>query len=165
MTDTAKTTRRSPTLSGLDRAQKSADILWERDQASQWLGFKVADIAEGRATLLMVIKPHHCNGHGTCHGGIIFALADSAFAFACNSRNQNTVAQHNFITYIASPRAGTQLTATAREVSLTGRNGIYDVEVNDDQGQRIAEFRGLSRAVKGMLFEEGRGEDEEPGAK
>lgn len=137
-----------------ERAKRSAQALWSDDRASQWLGFTLAHVDEGEATLLMTIAPHHCNGHGTCHGGIIFALADSAFAFACNSRNQPTVAQHNIITYIAAPGVGAQLTALAREVSLEGRNGIYDVTVQDETGARIAEFRGFSRSVKGVFFDE-----------
>jgi acyl-CoA thioesterase len=81
-------------------------------------------------------------------------LADSAFAFACNSRNQSTVAQHNVISYLAPGRVGDVLTATAREVSLNGRNGIYDVTVTNQDGTRIAEFRGFSRAITGRLFDE-----------
>ena len=139
-----------------ERAMASAEAMWSSDQASQWLGFKLVEVDEGTAVLTLTVQPHHCNGHGTCHGGILFSLADSAFAFACNSRNQSTVAQHNVITYIASPKAGDRLTASAREVSLEGRNGIYDVQVTDDTGARIAEFRGLSRSVPGTLFNEQR---------
>ena len=85
---------------------------------------------------------------------ITFSLADSTFAFACNSRNQATVAQNNVITYIAPARVGDTLTATAHEVSLTGRSGIYDVRVTNQDGKTIAEMRGMSRAIKGQLFTE-----------
>ena len=109
---------------------------------------------EGRAVLQMTVREDHANGHGICHGGITFALADSAFAFACNSRNQSTLAQHNMISYLAPGRLGDVLTATATEVSLTGRSGIYDVTITNQNGTKIAEFRGFSRAIKGQLFEE-----------
>ncbi len=137
-----------------ERAEKSAVAMWATDRASQHMGMQINDIDEGRATLSMTVRPEHCNGHGICHGGFTFTLADSAFAFACNSRNQATVAQHNSISYIAPGREGDVLTATAREVSLTGRSGIYDVTVSNQDGQVIAEFRGASRAIKGHLFEE-----------
>ena len=81
-------------------------------------------------------------------------LADSAFAFACNSRNQSTVAQHNMISFIAPGKAGDRLTAVAREVSLTGRSGIYDVKVTNQDDAIVAEMRGMSRAIRGQLFEE-----------
>ena len=109
---------------------------------------------EGIASLILTVQAHHCNGHGICHGGIIFSLADSAFAFACNSRNQATVAQHNTISYIAPGQLGDTLTADAREVSLSGRNGIYDVTVINQDNKKIAEFRGMSRAINGNLFQE-----------
>lgn len=142
------------TLTAKERAEKSAAALWQGDQASPWFGMVLDDVDEGRAILSLTVAPHHANGHGICHGGVIFSLADSAFAFACNSRNQSTVAQHNTITYIAPARVGDRLVATAREVSLTGRSGIYDVWVATGAGTVIAEFRGCSRAVRGTLFEE-----------
>jgi acyl-CoA thioesterase len=137
-----------------DRAEKSAAAMWAGDQASKWAGMEITRVDEGEAVLEMTIAEHHCNGHGICHGGVTFMLADSAFAFACNSRNQSTVAQHNSISFTAPGRLGDRLTAIAREVSLTGRSGIYDVTVTNQAGQKIAEFRGLSRAIKGRLFEE-----------
>ena len=137
-----------------ERAQKSAAAMWADDNASPWFGMELVEVAEGCATLALTVEPHHANGHGICHGGVTFSLADSAFAFACNSRNQNTVAQSNTITYVAPGRIGDRLTATAREISLTGRSGIYDVTVTNQDGTVIAEFRGNSRAIKGQLFEE-----------
>ncbi|MEW2914224.1 hydroxyphenylacetyl-CoA thioesterase PaaI [Leisingera sp. JC11] len=137
-----------------ERAEKSAAAMWADDHASKWAGMEITHVDEGEATLELTIAKHHCNGHGICHGGVTFMLADSAFAFACNSRNQSTVAQHNVISFTAPGRLGDKLIATAREISLTGRSGIYDVKVTNQDGQQIAEFRGFSRAVKGQLFDE-----------
>lgn len=137
-----------------DRAEKSSAAMWASDTASKWAGMEIAEVDEGKAVLQLTVEAHHCNGHGICHGGVTFMLADSAFAFACNSRNQSTVAQSNSITYTAPGRLGDRLTATAQEVSLTGRSGIYDVTVRNQDDLVIAEFRGLSRAIKGHLFEE-----------
>lgn len=141
-------------LSAKDRAEQSAAAMWANDLASKWLGVEIEAVAEGEATLALTVAPHHCNGHGICHGGVIFMLADSAFAFACNSRNQVTVAQHNMISFIAPGHQGDRLAATACEVSLTGRSGLYDVSVTNQKGQVIAEMRGCSRAISGQLFEE-----------
>lgn len=135
-------------------AERAAAIMWAEDRASKWLGMELGEVTEGAAVLTLVVQPHHCNGHGILHGGVTFTLADSAFAFACNSRGQRTVAQSNAITYTAAGRAGDTLTATAREVRLTGRSGIYDVTVTTQTGAVIAEFRGQSRAISGSLFEE-----------
>lgn len=137
-----------------DRAKKASDALWSNDRASPWIGLELGVVGEGHASMSLKVQNHHCNGHGICHGGIIFTLADSAFAFACNSRNQNTVAQNNMITFVAPSQLNDVLTATAREVSLTGRSGIYDIRVSNQNGDLIAEMRGLSRAIKGHLFDE-----------
>ena len=99
------------------------------------------------------VEAHHTNGHEICHGGYIFTLADTAFAFACNSYNQVCVAQQNSITYIKPGHNGDLLTATATEISRAGRSGVYDVLVSNQQGDTIALFRGLSRTLKGQLFE------------
>lgn len=137
-----------------ERALKSSEAMWQDDHASAWMGIKLDEIDEGTAILSLEVKTHHTNGHGICHGGITFTLADSAFAFACNSRNQKTVAQHNSISYIAPAHLGDTLTATATEVSLIGRSGIYDVQVTNQNNITIAVFRGCSRAIRGNLFEE-----------
>ena len=137
-----------------ERAQKSAETMWNNDQASAWFGMRIDEIDEGFAMLSLTVEKKHTNGHGICHGGGTFALADSAFAFACNSRNQSTVAQHNTISYTTPVRLGDVLTATAKEISLIGRNGIYDVEVTNQEGLTVAQFRGCSRAIRGTLFEE-----------
>ncbi|TFL17699.1 hydroxyphenylacetyl-CoA thioesterase PaaI [Jannaschia formosa] len=136
-----------------ERAARAAAAMWASDEASKWLGMELGAVGEGHATLTLAVAPHHCNGHGTCHGGVIFALADSAFAFACNSRNLATVAQHAQVSFTAPARAGETLTAQAREVHQAGRNGIYDVRVTGPAGT-VAEFRGMSRQVRGQLFEE-----------
>ena len=142
------------TMSPQTRAERSAEAMWQNDRASKWLGLELVEVGEGRAVMTLEVKPHHCNGHGTCHGGVTFSLADSAFAFACNSRNRRTVAQHNLVSYIAPAREGDMLRAEAREVSLSGANGIYDVDVVRQDGTKIAEFRGMSRTIKGQFFEE-----------
>ena len=148
------------TMTPKQRAEKSAAAMWAGDLASQAMGMQIIEVDEGRAVLEMTVRPDHCNGHGTCHGGISFSLADSAFAFACNSRNKNTVGQHTFMSYLAPGFAGDRLTATATEISLTGRSGIYDVRVTNQDGTTIAEFRGVSRTVKGQHFEEQTAEEE-----
>lgn len=137
------------------RARKCAELMFAQDAASPGLGMEIQNIGPGTATLTMTVRPDMLNGHHICHGGFIFTLADSAFAFACNSYNQMVVAQQNQITYLAPGKAGEVLTATATETSRTGRSGIYDVTVTGDQGRTIALFRGLSRTVKGQHFPEG----------
>jgi acyl-CoA thioesterase len=132
-------------------ARAAADAMWAQDEASRALGMAITEIAPGFATLTMTVTDKMVNGHGLCHGGYIFTLADSAFAFACNTHNQRAVAQNCSITYVAPGRLGDRLTARCREVSRGGRSGIYDVTVTRQDGEVIAEFRGLSRTVKGTL--------------
>ncbi len=136
------------------RAARAAEAMWRNDKASRWMGMELGFVAEGVATLSLEVGERHCNGHGSCHGGVIFSLADSAFAFACNSRNQSTVAQHSVISFVAPARRGDRLTASAREVSMKGRNGIYDVTVRNQHDETVAAMRGMSRAVAGRLFQE-----------
>ncbi|MGR3502349.1 hydroxyphenylacetyl-CoA thioesterase PaaI [Pseudaestuariivita sp.] len=135
-------------------AAKVAELMWSADQASQALGMRIVEVASGRAVLEMTVATRHLNGHWTCHGGMIFSLADSAFAFACNSHNQMAVAQHCSVTFLAPGREGDVLTADAREVTTAGRSGLYDVTVTRQDGTRIAEFRGHSRTIPGTHFEE-----------
>ncbi|MET0575481.1 MAG: hydroxyphenylacetyl-CoA thioesterase PaaI [Mesorhizobium sp.] len=135
-------------------ARRSADAMWARDDASKWLGANLDSVGPGTASLSMTVEKHHTNGHDICHGGFIFTLADSAFAFACNSYNQIAVAQHNTISFIAPGALGDRLTADAREISRTGRSGLYDVRVTNQDGRLIAEFRGASRVVKGVHFDD-----------
>ncbi|WP_299285223.1 hydroxyphenylacetyl-CoA thioesterase PaaI [uncultured Tateyamaria sp.] len=137
-----------------DRAERSADIMWANDAASQSLGMHIAAIAPGMATLKMQVRADMLNGHGMCHGGFIFTLADSAFAFACNTYNARTVAQSNQITYLMPAQPNETLTATATEAARHGRSGTYDVTVTGEADQQIALFRGLSRTIKGHHFPE-----------
>lgn len=136
------------------RAEKCAQIMFAADVASPGLGMSLASIAPGQAVMTMPVRADMLNGHGICHGGFIFTLADSAFAFACNSYNQNTVAQQNQITYVSPGKPNELLTATATEVSRTGRSGVYDVTVTGEDGRVVALFRGLSRTIQGRHFEE-----------
>ncbi|MGP9804967.1 hydroxyphenylacetyl-CoA thioesterase PaaI [Paracoccus sp. NSM] len=133
-------------------AQACADAMWAEDLASQRLGMVLESVAPGAAVLSMEITPAMVNGHGTAHGGYIFALADSAFAFACNTYDQRTVGQQASITYLAPAFAGDRLTATATERARQTRSGLYDVTVTNQDGTHIAEFRGHSRTVKGRLL-------------
>jgi len=130
-------------------AEASAKAMWNDDSASQRLGMSLDHIAPGEADLTMTITADMSNGHGNCHGGYMFTLADSAFAFACNSYNQMVVAQQCSITYLIPGRIGDRLTARAREVSRRGRSGIYDIRITNQNGEHVAEFRGHSRTVKG----------------
>lgn len=140
-------------VSGADQAlaEACARSMWEEDRASQALGMSLETVEPGHAVLAMVVRPEMTNGHGTCHGGYIFTLADSAFAFACNTYDLRCVAQHCSITYVAPAYEGERLVATAREVQRYGRNGIYDVVVVNPEGEAVAEFRGQSRTVGGPL--------------
>jgi acyl-CoA thioesterase len=142
-------------LTADDIAKKSADALWADDHASHGLGMKVVSVAPGVAVLSMTITKAMVNGHGHAHGGFIFTLADSAFAFACNSYNQKTVAQQCQITYVAPGKLGMRLTAEARERHRAERSGIYDISVRDETGATIAEFRGHSRTIPGKFFDDG----------
>lgn len=142
------------TLSPQQLAEACAEAMWSTDWASQRLGMRIEHVAPGAATLSMEVADFMLNGHGNAHGGFIFAVADSAFAFACNTYNQRAVAHQVAITYMAPGRQGDRLTATARELYRGGRNGIYDVHVTNDRGEPVAEFRGHSRTVKGTHLPE-----------
>src|SRR3982074_1713987 len=136
------------TLSPDDLARACAEAMWKEDDASKGLGMEILQINAGEATLTMTVKPHMVNGHGIAHGGFIFTLADSAFAFACNSYNERTVAGQCNISFSRPGKPGDRLVATAREISRTGRSGIYDVRVSVDD-ITIAELRGHSRTLGG----------------
>jgi acyl-CoA thioesterase len=135
-------------LSPDDLARACADAMWKEDDASKGLGMEIVDIRSGQATLSMTIQPHMVNGQRIAHGGFIFTLADSAFAFACNTHNERVVAAQGNITFIRPGRLGDRLVATAREISRSGRSGIYDVRVTAGDVV-IAEFRGHSRSTGG----------------
>jgi acyl-CoA thioesterase len=144
--DGAEAEAEGPDLDAVARA--SADAMWANDPASAGLGMMLLDVGPGYAMMTMEITAAMTNGHDTAHGGFVFALADSAFAFACNSHGDRAVAQHCQITYIRPGRRGDRLVASAHEVSRSGRSGIYDVQVSVDD-EVIAEFRGHSRTIGG----------------
>jgi acyl-CoA thioesterase len=135
-------------------AERVAEGMYSRDRASQGLGIKIASVGPGRAELTMTVRSDMLNGHAICHGGFIFTLADSAFAFACNSYNLTTVASGCAIDYMAPAREGDLLTAHAHERSVSGRTGVYDIEVSNQRGETIALFRGKSYRIKGHVVEE-----------
>lgn len=134
-------------------AELAGRTMFERDPASQALGMTLDAIKPGYARMSMTIRPDMLNGHGTAHGGYIFMLADSAFAFACNSHNLNTVGASCTIDYLAPGRAGDVLVAEAVEQALQGKTGVYDVTVSDQEGRKIALFRGKSHRVGGLVAE------------
>ncbi len=142
-----------------DLAERVAEQMYARDRASQMMGMKVARIARGHAELVMTVRADMLNGHATCHGGFIFTLADSAFAFACNSGNQTTVASGCTIDFIAPARDGDVLTAVANERSASGRTGVYDIDVHNQRGEKIALFRGKSYRVKGHVIADPQSEE------
>lgn len=133
-------------------ARACADAMFSRDQATQRMGMRLLDAGPGRAKLAMPVREDMIQGHGTCHGGFLFALADSAFAFACNSYDEATVAIGCSIDYVAPARLGDELTATASEQSRSGRTGNYDVRVENQHGQLIALFHGKSYKVRGTVL-------------
>ena len=137
-----------------ETAEKSSAALDANDAASRTLGIVLTAVAPGQATVTMPVTADKLNGHGICHGGLIFTLADTAFAHACNSYNQSVVAQSCSINFLASGKAGDQLTAQAHEIHRAGRSGIYDIEVLNASGDVIAQFRGQSRTIKGQNFED-----------
>lgn len=141
------------TLSPDDLARACADAMWKDDDASSGLGMEILDVRAGEATLAMTVQPHMVNGQRIAHGGFIFTLADSAFAFACNSRNDRAVAAQCQISFIRPGKLGDRLVAVAREISRSGRSGIYDVRVTAGE-EVIAEFRGHSRTVAGTWLPE-----------
>ena len=135
-------------------ALKSAQAMWADDKASQALGIKIERIGPGIAVLAMTVGVNMVNGHGLCHGGYIFTLADSALAFASSSYNQRTVAQHCQISFLTPGRLGMRLVAEARERHRGERSAIYDVTVRAGDGGVIAEFRGTTRSIPGTLVPE-----------
>lgn len=134
-------------------AELAGKTMYERDPASQALGMKLDEIRPGYARMTMAVREDMLNGHRTCHGGYIFMLADSAFAFACNSHNQIAVGAGCTIDYIAPGREGDVLCAEATEQALTGKTGVYDIRVSNQDGRLVALFRGKSHRVGGMVAE------------
>lgn len=127
--------------------------MFAHDTASQQtMGMELIACEPGRAVMRMAIKPLHLNGHGICHGGFIFTLADSTFAFACNSRNAATVAASAAIDFLRPVQVGDVLTCVGEERHQSGRHGIYDMRVTNQAGEVVAEFRGKSAQIKGEVI-------------
>jgi len=136
------------------RAREVARLMMEDDRASRHLGIELLDVGPGRARMQLKVRPEFTNGHGICHGGYIFLLADTTFAYASNSHNQRAVAAGCSIEFLAPAHDGDTLTAEGVEQHLAGRHGIYDMRVHDQRGKLIALFRGKSATIKGQFFEE-----------
>jgi acyl-CoA thioesterase len=128
-------------------AERAASAMWADDCASQSLGMTLDEVGPGFARLSMTVRTDMTNGHGMCHGGFLFALADSAFAFACNSHGDATVAAGAAIDFVAPAHVGERLTATARERHRGRRTGVYDIEVTRGTGELVAFFRGRSHRL------------------
>jgi acyl-CoA thioesterase len=145
----------------IDPATLSADALaaevsrrmWAEDRASQALGMELLEVRAGYARIRMPVRRDMTNGHGICHGGYMFLLADSTFAFACNSHNQRAVAASAEIHFTASAHEGDVLTAEGVELHLAGRSGVYDMRVTDQTGRLVALFRGRSATIKGRFVD------------
>jgi acyl-CoA thioesterase len=143
----------NPRFDAQTLAELAGKTMYERDPASQALGMLLDEIRPGYARMTMPVRADMLNGHQTCHGGYIFMLADSAFAFACNSHNHNTVGAGCSIDYLAPGREGDVLTAEATEQALAGKTGVYDIKVVNQEGRTVALFRGKSHRVAGMVAE------------
>ncbi len=134
-------------------ARATAEVMWRDDNASKWLGMKVEEVRPGYARMSMEVTENMVNGLNLCHGGLIFTLADSTFAFACNSHNQRAVAAGCSIEFLAPAFLGDRLTAEGIEQSLQGRTGVYDMKVTNQKDKLIALLRGKSATIKGLLVE------------
>jgi acyl-CoA thioesterase len=134
-------------------AQEVARLMWADDRASQALGMQLLEVRPGYARISMTVRRDMTNGHGMCHGGFMFLLADSTFAFACNSHNQKAVAASAEIHFLAPAQEGDVLTAEGQEQHLAGRSGVYDTRVTDQNGKLVALFRGKSATIKGQFIE------------
>jgi acyl-CoA thioesterase len=134
-------------------AEAAAAALFPRDRASHALGIKLLGVGPGSATMQMAVREDMANVHNTCHGGLIYTLADSTFAYACNSHNKNAVAVTCVIEYMRPAFVGDVLTASGSEQGLEGRNGVYDIRVENQKGELVALFRGKSTQIKGEVTE------------
>lgn len=133
-------------------AEATAQAMWPRDQAAQALGMKIVRVRPGEALVTMTVRPNMVNGHHICHGGMIFSLADTAFAYACNSYNKNTVASACHIDFLAPAKEDETLEAEATEQFSAGRTSVYDVTVRTTSGKKIALFRGKSQRINGEVI-------------
>ena len=141
----------SSTLAPQALAEAAAKAMWQRDRTAHALEMALLSVAPGRATLRMRVRGDMINGHDTCHGGLMFTLADTAFAYACNSHNLNTVASACHIDFLAPAHEGDLLEAVAEERSAAGRTGVYDVTISVVGGKAVALFRGKSYRIKGEV--------------
>lgn len=141
------------TMAPDELAAEVARLMWADDRASQALGMQLLEVRSGYARLRMPIRRDMTNGHGICHGGFMFLLADSTFAFACNSHNQRAVAASAEIHFLAPAHEGDVLTAEGIEQHVAGRSGVYDMRVTDQTGRLVALFRGKSATIKGQFIE------------
>jgi acyl-CoA thioesterase len=144
--------KHAATMSPENLARATAQAMYEADACSQALGLVLLEVRPGYASMRMQVRPDFLNGHQICHGGLIFTLADSTFAFACNSYNINTVASGCSIEFLRPVPAGEELTAEAVEQTLSGRNGIYDIRVTNRAGEIVAMFRGKSAQIRGTVI-------------
>jgi acyl-CoA thioesterase len=136
----------------LQLAEQVAQALYANDKTSQALGIRIVEVRPGYARLSMLVRGDMVNGHRICHGGMVFTLADSAFAFCCNSYNESTVAAAAAIDFLAPAHEGDELTAVATELWRSRRNGIYEITVSNQEGARIALFRGRSARIDGHVL-------------
>ena len=134
-------------------ARRVADTMLSKEGTGPAWGLVIEEAREGYARVLMPVRPDMANGHGIAHGGMIFALADTAFAYACNSRNVTTVAAHASISFLSPAKVGETLTSEAEERARSGRSGVYAVRVTADDGRIVAEFQGLSREIGGAIVD------------
>lgn len=132
-------------------AEAAAAAMHARDRATLAFGIELLSVGPGAASMRMQVREDMANVHNTCHGGLIFTLADSTFAYACNSHNRNAVAVTCVIEYLRPAYVGELLTATGREQGLVGRNGVYDIRVENQKGELVALFRGKSTQIKGEV--------------
>lgn len=133
-------------------AEATAQSMYEADACTRALGIEILEVRPGYARLQMNVRPDFLNGHDICHGGLIFTLADSTFAFACNSYNITTVAAGCSIEFLRAVKGGDRLTAEGIEQTLNGRTGIYDIRVTNREGETVAMFRGKSAQIKGTVI-------------
>jgi acyl-CoA thioesterase len=137
----------------MSRAQRIAEVIWPQDAASRWLGMKLEEVRAGYARLSMQVREHMVNAQDVCHGGLIFTLADSSFGYACNTHNQRALAAGASIEFLAPALLNDVLVAECCETAKSGRRGIYDARVTNQNGGLIALFRGESALVKGTWVE------------
>jgi acyl-CoA thioesterase len=146
------TDKNAPTAQ--DLAKRAAQALYQGDLLTRAFEMQIDQVGPGQARVRMRVRPDMTNGHGTCHGGVLFALADSAFAFACNTYNARTVAAAASIEFLQAARQGDELTAIASEVWRSRRSGLYDVTIVNQNQERIALFRGRSHQLDGKVVDD-----------